>query len=87
LKGLDVKKIGSAEFRLLDIAPRVDPGFALDLADRAKFPDPWYGDYLRYAVADGLADESPDEALPVAETVHGNWLRAQVYLKVADAPP
>ncbi len=85
LQRVDLKKVGAAEFRLIDIAPRVDPSFAMDFADRGALPAE-YADYIRQAVAEGLADESPEEALAVAETSHGFWTRADAYLKVADTP-
>lgn len=84
LKDFDGKTFKASMFQLLDMAPRANPVRALELADRLPFPDPAYADYVRYAVAEGLADESPDEALAVAETLRSHWMRGQVYLKVAD---
>jgi protocatechuate 3,4-dioxygenase beta subunit len=73
-----------ALMELLDIAPRVDPLRALALADRGVFPRAEYSDYLRSVVASGLVEESIDEALAVAETIHDPALRAHAYIEAAD---
>jgi len=75
---------GSTQYRLVDVMARVDPSRALALADQGAFTDAQFNTWLRYNAAQGLLEESPQEALAVAETINEPGLRAQIYVLASD---
>jgi hypothetical protein len=87
LERLTGKELTRDMFALLDIVPRIDPARALELAERNALPDPEYNDYLRLNAALGLLEESPEEALAVAETIAKPSLHSRLVRLVSDAVP
>jgi hypothetical protein len=70
------------QFALLEIVPRLEPGGALGLADTEVLGE--YSRVLRYYALEGLLDESPEEALAIAETMKVSHERARAYLSASD---
>lgn len=71
-------------FRLLETLARVDATRALETADTI-LTNPRIKEIVRSAVAAGLVDTDPEQALEVAETLAEPWRRAQIYMKACDA--
>ena len=82
-KGTDSQKYQA----LAALAP-VDPARTLELLDAHWAGKPQFGvDYLRSQVASALADESPDEALGIAESIEDPDVRSQCLGAVVDKLP
>jgi protocatechuate 3,4-dioxygenase beta subunit len=71
------------QFSLLDIVPRLEPGGALALADRGLL-ESYYSELLRSNALEGLLDESPAEALAIAETLKAPHERVRAYISASD---
>jgi hypothetical protein len=71
------------QFSLLEIVPRLEPGGSLGLADAGFIPD-YYAGQLRSEALEGLLDESPAEALAIAETLKAPYERASAYITAGD---
>jgi hypothetical protein len=71
------------QFSLLEIVPRLEPGGSLGLAEMGFLPD-YYAGQLRSNALEGLLDESPAEALAIAETLKAPYERASAYITASD---
>jgi len=89
----DVERIERKEIRvdlnyLLKVLPRVDPAHTLELAGKNLIQFPGIGslaDFARLAAAQGLLQESPEEAEAIAESIKKPSLRSQFYRNASDA--
>jgi hypothetical protein len=75
------------KYRVLSKLALADPARVLELAETTKFSVPFFNDLLRAAVAQGLAQESPEEAASVAETIQDPSTRVWAYTEISDRVP
>ena len=61
------------KIRMLEALARVEPERVLELAEKEKFPDPFFPEMFRLRVVEGLAYDDPDEAVSVAEAMQSPW--------------
>ena len=73
--------------RMLEALARVEPERVLELAEKEKFPDPFFPEMFRLRVVEGLAYDDPDEAVSVAEAMQSSMTRAMGYVDISDAVP
>ena len=73
--------------RMLEALARVEPERVLELAEKEKFPDPFFPEMFRLRVVEGLAHDDPDEAVSVAEAMQSSMTRAMGYVDISDAVP
>ncbi len=89
----DVERLERKEPRddlyyLLEVLPRVDPARTLELAEKdlIRFPSiDNLADFARLTAAQGLLEESPEEAEAIAESIKKPSLRSQFYREASDA--
>jgi protocatechuate 3,4-dioxygenase beta subunit len=78
-------EISARMYRLFELVARGDPSRALAMAEQAAIRDDDIKEILRFTVAEGLMEQSPDEALAVAETFKDPAYRALLYVKASDS--
>jgi hypothetical protein len=78
---------GQEGVRTLELLARIDPPRALELVEKAKLPDPWMRDAVKWAVARRLLREGPEEAIEIIESLGDPMGRAMGYLKAEAVLP
>jgi hypothetical protein len=77
----------SDRLRSLEALAPLDPGRVLERIEEVPQKNPWFDDYLRRAVAQGLAVESLDEARTVVDAMRDPGFRSTGYIDLCDTLP
>jgi RNA polymerase sigma factor (sigma-70 family) len=80
-------KDDSLRTRSQEALARLDPARVLEQIEKKPDKNPWFDDYLRRAVAQGLAEESLDEARTVIDAMRDPSFRATGYIDLCDKLP
>ena len=78
---------GVPEYHTLQRLARIDPGWAMEIAEKAKFVEPMMRDGVKAEAARCLLKESPDEAMALIESLGDATGRVHSYCRAVDLLP
>lgn len=73
--------------RPLEVLARVEPAWVLQYVQTNGFENAWFNDYVRWAAAEVLQDQSMDDALAIVHSLESPMWRSMGCIKVAHALP
>ena len=78
---------GVPEYHTLQRLARIDPGHAMEIAEKAKFVEPMMREGVKAEAARSLLKESPDEAMALIESLGDATGRVHSYCRAVDLLP